>query len=392
MGMAASQARLLSLTARMTDNENSGQDISYAKIRLSQQTEQANNDYLEALDATKLTVLTGFDGTTEVYTDISYALMTGYNTVACGLQYIVTDTDGKILVTEKQAKAYEAGNGDLNKFLAALGYSQADIDVNDAGAASDEDKALAKQKIHEAWDQYLTSVDLHYGDDEHGLDFGYNSFSTDAYDGYATYTLTDLNTGAQETKALNYEGTTREQRELYDYAVSLTEAYYGTSNSITGKKTSADPDNASYVQYLTNIFQKMASSGFYTDDEAMTSYLDNTGLKTTDPEYKSNKDKWFENELRAGNLLLEYYSTTERKFVSTSIDSDSAIQEVEDEREIARIEREYQNKLSDLESKDNRYDLELRKLDTEHSALQTEYDSVKNVIDKNVEKSFSIFS
>ena len=42
MGMAASQARLLSITARMTDNEHSGQAISYSKIRLADQTEQVN--------------------------------------------------------------------------------------------------------------------------------------------------------------------------------------------------------------------------------------------------------------------------------------------------------------------------------------------------------------
>lgn len=377
MGMAASQARLLSLTARMTDNENSGQDISYSKIRLAQQTEQANKDYLAALDATKLTVLTGFDGSTEVYTDISYGLMTGYNTVACGLQYVVTDKDGKVLVTDQQKKAFEAGNGDLNKFLSALGYSQADIDITANGDASDEDKAMAEHKIHEAWDKYLTSVDLHYGDDEHGLDFGFTAFSGEAYDGYPTYTLTDLKTGAKETKALNYEGTTREQRELYDYAVALTEAYYGQSDSVHNKKTAVDPENASYIKYLTNIFNKMAASGYYTEKNTAETIKDN---------------KWFEQQLREGNLLLEYYSTTERKFVSTSIDSDSSIQEVEDEREIARIEREYQNQLSDLEAKDNKFDLELRKLDTEHSALQTEYDAVKNVIDKNVEKSFTIFS
>lgn len=377
MGMAASQARLLSLTARMTDNENSGQDISYSKIRLSQQTEQANKDYLAALDATKLTVLTGFDGATEVYTDISYGLMTGYNTVACGLQYVVTDKEGKLLVTDAQKKAFEAGNGDLNKFLAALGYSQANIDVTKNGGASDEDKALAQQKIHEAWDKYLTSVDLHYGDDEHGLDFGYTSFGGGAFSGYATYTLTDLKTGAKETKALNYEGTTREQREMYDYALALTEGFYGNSDSLNSLKTSADPENAAYVKYLTNIFQKMAQSGYYTEQNTAETIKDN---------------KWFEKQLREGNLLLEYYSVNDRKFISTSIDSDSSIQEVEDEREIARIERDYQNKLSDLEAKDNKFDLELRKLDTEHSALQTEYDAVKGVIDKNVEKSFTIFS
>ena len=211
MGMSASQARLLSLTARMTDNENSAQDLSYSKIRLANQTEQLNNDYLESLDATKLTVLTGFKDSEEVYTDISYGLMTGYNTVACGKQYVVTDSKGKVLVTAAQAKAFESGNGDLNKFLAAMGYSQATIDISEKSTASEEDKALAKQKIHEAWDQYLTSVGLHYGDDEHGLDFGYTSFGTDAFNGYPTYTLTDLKTGAKTTKALNYEGTTQEQ-------------------------------------------------------------------------------------------------------------------------------------------------------------------------------------
>ena len=33
MGMAASQARLLSITARLTNNENSGQSISYSTGR-----------------------------------------------------------------------------------------------------------------------------------------------------------------------------------------------------------------------------------------------------------------------------------------------------------------------------------------------------------------------
>lgn len=129
MGMSASQARLLSLTARLTDNENSGQDISYSKIRLADKMDQLNEDYLNALKATKLTVLTGFNDSEEVYTDISYTLMTGYNTVAAGKQYVVTDKKGNVLVTRQIAAAYEAGNGDLNTFLAKMGYSQADIDI-----------------------------------------------------------------------------------------------------------------------------------------------------------------------------------------------------------------------------------------------------------------------
>lgn len=373
MGMAAGQARLLSITARLTDNENTGQSISYSKIRLADKSEQLNGDYLSALNATKLTVLTGFNDSKEVYTDISYGVMTGFNTIAAGKQYVVTNKDGEILVTAAQQKAFEDGNGDLNVFLAALGYSQATIDISDksTGATADVDKALARQKVHESWDKYLTSVGLEYEDEEHGLEFGYTSFGGKAFDGYATYTLNG------DTKALNYEGTTQEQREMYDYALSMTEAYYGKSGSIENLKTAANQENVPYIKYLTNIFQKMASSGYYVEKDASKTIKDNA---------------WFEEQLRKGELQLEFYSAAEKKFVSTSIDSDSAIQEVADEREIALVEQKYKMDLADIEQKDTRFDLELKKLDTEHNALQTEYDSVKSVVDKNVEKTFSIFS
>ena len=379
MGMSASQARLLSLTARLSDNEHSGQNISYAKIRLANQTEQANKDYLNALKATKLTVLTGFNGSDEIYTDISYALMTGYNTIANNTQYVVTDKKGKVLVTQQLAKAFEAGNGNLNVFLAQMGYSQSNIDIKESGASGTEaDHALAYKAVHEAWDQYLTSVGLHIGEDEeHGLDFGFTSFSNTPFDGYPTYTLTDLNTGAQETKALNYEGTNKEQRDFYDYATALTEAYYGKSASAEILKTAATPENIGYINYLKNIFQKMASSGYYTELSENKTLKDNA---------------WFEEQLRQGNLQLEMFSAVERGFVSTSIDSDQSIQEVTDERKIALVEQDYKNKLASLEAKDNKYDLELRKLDTEHKALETEYNVLKDIIKNNVDKSFKTFN
>ncbi|MBR5555858.1 hypothetical protein IKU74_07595 [bacterium] len=374
MGMAASQARLLSITARLTDNENTGQDISTAKIQLTDKMDQLNKNYLAALDATKLTVLTGFNGSDEVYTDISYGLMTGFQTVAAGKQYVVTNKDGKVLISEKMAQAYESGNGDLNKFLATLGYSQANIDItkNTAGAEDEDvDKLLAKQKIHDAWDVYLTSVGLEFEDEEHGLEFGYTTLGAGAFNGFATYTYDGV------TTPLNYEGTTPEQRQNFDYAMALTEAYYGDSDSANTLKTAANPENAEYIQYLTNIFQRIQQTGYYTEADETKTLKDNT---------------WFEEQLRKGELQLEYYSAVDKKFISTSIDQDTNIQEVEDEREIARVEQQYKMDMADAERKDNIFDMQLRKLDTEHNALQTEYDSVKSIIDKNVEKTFNTFS
>ncbi len=373
MGMAASQARLLSITARLSDNEHSGQAVSYSKIRLADQTEQANREYLDTLKATKLTVLTGFNGSEEIYTDISYGLITGYNTVANGAQYVVTDKKGQVLVTKEQAKAFEAGNGDFNMFLANLGYSQSNITIKaDDASASNAQKALAYKAVHEAWDQYLTSVGLHIGEDEeHGLDFGYTSFSNGPFDGYPTYTYMGV------TKALNYEGANQEQRDFYDYAVSLTESYYGQSDSAKVLKNTSVPDNVGYVNYLKNLFHKMSSAGYYTELQENETLKDNT---------------WFEGELRAGNLLLEQFSVVERKFKSVSIDSDQSIQDVTDERKIALAEQDYKNKLAKLEAKDNKYDLELKKLDTEHNALQTEYSVMKDLINKNIDNSYKTFS
>ena len=48
--------------------------------------------------------------------------------------------------------------------------------------------------------------------------------------------------------------------------------------------------------------------------------------------------------------------------------------------------------MNDIENKDKRLDMELKNIDTEHNALQQEYESIKSVISKNVERTFKIFS
>jgi prefoldin subunit 5 len=55
-------------------------------------------------------------------------------------------------------------------------------------------------------------------------------------------------------------------------------------------------------------------------------------------------------------------------------------------------EAKYKKTITEIESKDKQYDQDLKDLDTEHTALQTEYDSIKEVISKNVDRSFKAFS
>lgn len=448
MGMAASQARLLSITARLTNNENSGQSISYSKQRLADQTQQITNEYNEALNTTKLTVLTGFNGSDATYTDISYDTMTNKQMAANTKQYVVTDTKGRILVTEDIANAYKQSAGNYNQFLAKLGYSQSDMTVQNVASLSATDKQDAAQKIHEAWDKYFASVGIECSDDEHKgiyddgtyrfkwnnvLDTndkgeyldkdgkvitadeaktkGYSSVGS----GYASWAvLGDDGKPTGEYNPINYEGTTDESRELYDYAMAITEAFMRTDESLTAdqKNNNQSFDPSSYqlaldtgnkadLNYYKNIFSKMQSSGYFTytntpatakDDPEHYKYA-SVGTGTAGNVQKSPlKDNTvFEAALRDGSLRLEYYSTTSKSFKTTTISEDNCIQEVSDERAIARAESKYNQDMADLENQDKKLDLELKKLDTEHSALQTEYDSVKNVVDKNVESSFKTF-
>ena len=456
MGMAASQARLLSITARLTNNENSGQSISYSKQRLADQTQQITNEYNEALNTTKLTVLTGFNGSDATYTDISYDTMTNKQMAANTKQYVVTDTKGRILVTEDIANAYKKSNGNYNQFLANISdkeggpYTQSDLKVQDNGTYNNADLIDASQKIHEAWDKYFASVGIECSDDEHKgiyddgtyrfkwnnvLDTndkgeyldkdgkvitadeaktkGYSSVGS----GYASWAvLGDDGKPTGEYNPINYEGTTEESRELFDYAMAITESFMRTEKNLKAEGKSAemnevfdpkkytlnlDSSNKADLAYYKNIFSKMQSSGYFTytntpatakDDPEHYKYA-SVGTGTAGNVQKSPlKDNTvFEAALRDGSLRLEYYSTTSKSFKTTTISEDNCIQEVADERAITRAESKYNQDMADLENQDKKLDLELKKLDTEHSALQTEYDSVKNVVDKNVESSFKTF-
>ena len=101
--MAASQARLLSITARLSNNEMEQQSLAYSKQRLSDNSEQINDAYLDALNKTKYQILTGYNNTEACYADLTYNQLTGCGSVASGKQYLVKDKNGKVLVPSNVA-------------------------------------------------------------------------------------------------------------------------------------------------------------------------------------------------------------------------------------------------------------------------------------------------
>ncbi len=100
----------------------------------------------------------------------------------------------------------------------------------------------------------------------------------------------------------------------------------------------------------------------------------------------------FQNALRNGALYLEKYNKDEAAYKSISWSSDAAIQDSLYTQDDAAAQAEYESKSLTLQNQDKMMDLELKQIETQHKAVETEYDSVKKVIDKNIEVSYKIFA
>ncbi len=115
-----------------------------------------------------------------------------------------------------------------------------------------------------------------------------------------------------------------------------------------------------------------------------------------------NSPEWLQDALNNGTITLERVDFTDPTEEGTGLSdctwtsiiwtSAADITEEENEAAIAAAEVKYEQALRDIESKDKQYDNQIKLLDTEHNALQTEYDSVKSVIEKTIERNLKLYS
>lgn len=108
MGMAASQARLLCITARIHDVELQAQSIQNAKLQLAMQSDQVYNEYLQALDVTTLTVK-AYDTITAEESNVAATFnnLCSRNKVFTGANnYAIRNAEGLLLVEDEIEEKY----------------------------------------------------------------------------------------------------------------------------------------------------------------------------------------------------------------------------------------------------------------------------------------------
>lgn len=130
--------------------------------------------------------------------------------------------------------------------------------------------------------------------------------------------------------------------------------------------------NADFYNMLYNV---IAINGACTDEMLMNTVTDKSMLHEA---------------IKNGSLFISTLNT-DGYFYQSAYSMTDKIAEVPDEDAIARAEREYEVTKSRLNTKEETLELKMKNLDMEISALTTEFDTVKNLISKSVEKVFTMF-
>lgn len=143
MGMSASQARLLTITGRITDNEMRSQTITNSKLRLAQKSSEASQTYMDALSSEKLVFKTYNDNGEVSNYNLTPALLYSYEPLKN--QYSIQNASGQNLVSATDAANFEASKT-LDEFLDKYGLK------------GGIEKTQAKLDYDNDYDQYLKNL------------------------------------------------------------------------------------------------------------------------------------------------------------------------------------------------------------------------------------------
>ena len=153
---------------------------------------------------------------------------------------------------------------------------------------------------------------------------------------------------------------------------------YGEPNydwiDTSNKNASYNENGSAKAQWYTNLYNKMTTSGYKALQDGLASSAE-----------------WIQFAFESGLVCLEQVDAN-NNWNTTTYTNCSDITEQTNNAALTKAEAEYNAAMAKIENKDKRYDLELKNIDTEHNSLQTEYDSIKTAIDKNIERTFKIYS
>lgn len=347
MGMAASQARFLGLTARKNNVEFEGQQINQQRTALSNQSASYYNDLLgmtvpvpPSVDNYTKTVYTFQDGA--LINQITAMIV--QNDGSYTVSYLRQWTDDFAVVGASTSIVNKQGsNGSATYSVGAHKLRKLSDNNGDIADTNDEYlKTLSedeKKKLKEEEAEYLKMLKSEYGGTEWYVRYIKNT-TTGEYCPYF-YKKEDL-------EKANYDQNGNSQSNINCYTI--------------GSKTRTEE-----VKALKNCQIEKDSSGRY--------------INIT---FNQGEDE-------DGNPIVTKYALTTTTVTDQAAYDDAMNQYEYEKYEYDQAIEEINAKIEIVQAEDKNLELRLKQLDTEQKAISNEMESVSQVIQKNVENSFKTF-
>lgn len=346
MGLSASQARFLQLTARRSDNEYQAQQINQQRTTIADKMQEISMKYSNGINNRQLCfAIPSADGT-----GVDSVRLT-YNTITAeypqGLGYQLIDANGtpvrpndkkanaireealEALINAKSEKLFQVSNGEEGyvdvtgkNFMATIGNAAT---VKDSNGQTIETEQFAKN-VND-----MSAVQLHKYCSQMGYRF-------EANEEVKSQDTPFIRTSIDDSKI-------EAAQKAYDMAMAEADAIES--------ETAIYDDRCNDPEYL----EAQLRAGKWTLLKPTQDIDENGDIKYEQVHYSG-----------VGNITDTLYT-----------DDD------------ASITAEYDAEMDYYQHKDKQLELQLQQLETSHNAVQTEIDSVKKVIEKNVEKSFKTF-
>lgn len=395
MGMAASQARFLGLTARKTNTEYEGQQINQQRTTLSN---QSANYYNQLLGMSVPVPPSVDDYTKTVYTFEDGALSNSISTMIAqkGGEYLISYTSswtddfaavaaGQSIVSKNQNP--KNTNNAINGTLYSVGAKE----LRKMGDAFILDKCDANGNVTDTAAAYMKNG-KYYSDAECKNEIA------DADKNKSSYKLNE-NYNDEYLKSLSLDQLEKLQTEETEYI------------SILNKQYAPDGKESWMVRYVQNT-STGTWSPFFNKKSVLDSaiYSDTGSSQSNIPAYTIGSAKKTE-EVKGVTARLEQdstgriinvtlhpgkadevtYAVTTNTLTDQAKYNDAMNQYEYDKYQYDQSIQEINSKIEIIQSEDKNLELRLKQLDTEQDAISTEMDAVQKVIEKNTESTFKTF-
>ena len=393
MGMAASQARFLGLTARKTNVEFEGQQINQQRTTLSNQSANYYNQLLGMAVPVPPSV---DDYTKTVYTFKDGALSNSISSMiaqAGGLyliSYTSSWTDDFAAVSAGQSIVTKNLNPDLNKTNNA-------IDGVVYGVGAKELRRMGDAfKLDVYKDDKKTGKSVYMKNGKYYSDAECKTAIKDV--DKSSYKLNE-NYNDEYLKSLSLDQLEKLQIEEEQYISILNKQYAPDGNETWMVRYVQNTSTGTWSPYFNkkSVLDKAIYSDNGSSQSNIPAYTIGSAQKTEEVkgvQARMEQDasgRIISVTLNPGNADEVTYAVTTNTATDQAKYNDAMNQYEYDKYQYDQSIQEINAKIEIIQSEDKNLELRLKQLDTEQDAISTEMDAVQKVIEKNTESTFKTF-